>query len=77
MVREHLQKHDHAPLVAYEGLGQDARLAIPTPEHYLPLLYIIGLQGADEPVAIAADGIQNASIGMLSVMVGDAIGSRR
>ncbi len=72
VVREHLQKHDHGPLVAYEGLGQDARLAIPTPEHYLPLLYVIGLQGANEPVAFAVDGIQNASIGMLSVVVGQS-----
>jgi 4,5-DOPA dioxygenase extradiol len=70
VVREHLQRHDHAPLIAFEGLGQDAHLSIPTAEHYLPLLYIIALQGVDEPVAFPIDGIQNASIGMLSVVVG-------
>ena len=70
VVREHVKKHEHQPLVDYPKLGGDARLSIPTPEHYLPLLYILGLQDAREPATFAADGIQNASIGMLSVMVG-------
>ena len=69
-VRDHLLRRDHQPLVSYADLGQDAHLSIPTPEHYLPLLYIIGLQGDDEPLTFAVDGIQNASIGMLSVVVG-------
>ena len=59
-----------APLIAYESLGDDARRSIPTPEHYLPLLYIIGLQGEEEPAAVAVDGVQNASISMLSVVIG-------
>jgi 4,5-DOPA dioxygenase extradiol len=70
VVRDHLERGDHAPLVAYEELGADARLAVPTPEHYLPLLYIIGLQEDGESIAFPVDGIQNASIGMLSVKVG-------
>jgi 4,5-DOPA dioxygenase extradiol len=70
VVRDHLTKRDHQPLVAYEKMGEDARLSIPTPEHYLPLLYIIGLQDGREPMAFAVDGIQNASIGMLTVVVG-------
>ena len=60
------------PLIDYEQLGDDARLSIPTPDHYLPLLYIIGLQEEGEPVSFAIDGIQNASISMLSVVVGSA-----
>lgn len=69
-VRDHLVQRDHRALVFYEEMGQDARLSIPTPEHYLPLLYIIGLQGEGEPLAFAVDGIQNASIGMLSIVIG-------
>lgn len=68
-VRDCLERRDHAPLINYENLGADARLAIPTPEHYLPLLYIIAQQGEREPIALVSDGIQNASISMLTVMV--------
>jgi 4,5-DOPA dioxygenase extradiol len=51
-------------------MGEDARLSIPTPEHYLPLLYCIALQGPDEKPALAVDGIDIGSIGMLSVVIG-------
>ena len=70
-VRDHLSRRDHQPLLDYERMGEDARLSIPTPEHYLPLMYIIGLQGEAEPMTVAVDGIQNASISMLSVVVGE------
>ena len=70
VVRGHVMKCDHRPLVDYEKMGDDARMSIPTPEHYLPLLYVLGLQDEREPVAVAVDGIQNASISMLSVIVG-------
>lgn len=70
VVRDHLLRRDHAPLVDYQKLGNDARLSVPTAEHYLPLLYIMGLQGESEPIKVAVDGIQNASISMLSVVVG-------
>ena len=69
-VRERVLKRDHQPLVGYESLGDDARPSIPTPEHYLPLLYVLGSQGPDESAVIMVDGIQNASISMLSVVVG-------
>jgi 4,5-DOPA dioxygenase extradiol len=70
VVRDQVQRRDHQPLIEYQEMGDDARMAIPTPEHYLPLLYILGLQGESEPATIAVDGLQNASISMLSVMVG-------
>jgi 4,5-DOPA dioxygenase extradiol len=70
VVRDHLLRCDHLPLVDYQKLGNDARLSVPTAEHYLPLLYIMGLQGESEPIKVAVDGIQNASISMLSVVVG-------
>ncbi len=70
--RGRVEKREHAPLVEYQSLGNDARMSIPTPEHYLPLLYILGLQDQSESAAVVVDGIQNASIGMLSIVIGGA-----
>jgi 4,5-DOPA dioxygenase extradiol len=69
-VKDHLLQKDHAPLIAYEQMGDDARLAIPTPDHYLPLLYAMALHQEDEPVAFAVDGIDLGSISMLTVVFG-------
>jgi 4,5-DOPA dioxygenase extradiol len=69
-VRALVAARDHAPLVGYESLGEDARLSIPTPDHYLPLLYCIALHGAGEALEFAVDGIDIGSVGMLSVVIG-------
>ena len=63
---------DHKPLIAYESLGREARLSIPTPDHYLPLLYVIGTRQAGDPIAFPVEGVDGGSISMLSVRVGDA-----
>jgi len=69
-VRTQIQKRNHAPLIQYESQGKAAQLSIPTPEHYLPALYILGLQQDDEPLSILTDGIELGSISMLSFAVG-------
>lgn len=61
---------DHEPLVNYETLGRDAQLSIPTPEHYLPLLYILALQREHEKVSFPVDGFDGGSVSMLSVKIG-------
>jgi 4,5-DOPA dioxygenase extradiol len=61
---------EHAPLVDYETLGQDARLSIPTPEHYLPLLYAIGCQRGGDPIGFPVEGVDGGSVSMLAVQVG-------
>lgn len=58
------------PLVNYESLGRDALMAIPTPDHYLPLLYVIGTRREDEPVSFPVAGVDGGSVSMLSVRVG-------
>jgi 4,5-DOPA dioxygenase extradiol len=63
---------DHAALVEYEKLGQEARLAIPTPEHYLPLLYTLGLQERSEPISLFNDKTMMGSISMTSVRIGES-----
>jgi len=69
-VRDALSSRDYQRLINYEQVGADARLAVPTPEHYLPLLYVLGAQREGEALHIAIDGIEIRSIGMLSVWAG-------
>jgi len=69
-MRAGLASGEHRTLIDFEALGEDARLSVPTPEHFLPLLYIAGLQVADETMAFAVDGYEAGSLGMLSAAAG-------
>jgi len=69
-MREALADRDHQALVEFEQLGEDARLSVPTPEHYLPLLYIAALQREDEKMSFVVDGFEMGSLGMLTVVAG-------
>jgi 4,5-DOPA dioxygenase extradiol len=61
---------DHDRLIHYENLGPEAKLAIPTPEHYLPLLYSLGLKGDREPVSFFNDKAVAGSLTMTSLKIG-------
>lgn len=68
--REALLSGDFAPLVAYETLGRDAMLSAPTPDHYLPLLYVLAQRNAEDRVSFPVEGFDDGSISMLSVRLG-------
>lgn len=61
---------NHKPLVNYEGFGKEGKLAIPTPEHYLPLLYILALQGDKDKAEFFNDKAVAGSLTMTSVKIG-------
>lgn len=61
---------DYKPLINYESLGTEAKLAIPTPEHYLPLLYTLGLKADKEQVSFFNDRAVAGSLTMTSVKIG-------
>lgn len=65
-----IQNGDHLPLINYQSLGAEAKLAIPTPEHYLPLLYTLGLQSHNEEVKLFNDKTVGGSLTMTSVQIG-------
>jgi len=65
-----IQDGDTKPLINYGSLGDQAGLAIPTPEHYLPLIYTLGLQTARDPVSFFNDKAVMGSITMTSVRIG-------
>ena len=65
-----IQARDHTALINYPKLGRDAELAIPTNEHYLPMLYALALRGADEPLRFFADKVTMGSISMRAFQIG-------
>ena len=69
-VKKRIRARDHAALVDYESVGPDARLAVPTPEHYLPLLYVLALRGEGDDVAFFNDETVLGSISMTSLVMG-------
>jgi 4,5-DOPA dioxygenase extradiol len=61
---------DDGPLIDYKTLGRDAVLSIPTPEHYLPLLYVIALRREGETIRFPVEGVDGGSVSMLAVRIG-------
>ena len=68
--RAAIESFDHEPLVEYERLGRDATLSAPTPDHYLPLLYVLGAAWPGEAVSFPVEGIDGGSVSMLTVRIG-------
>jgi 4,5-DOPA dioxygenase extradiol len=57
-------------LINYDSLGRDALLAIPTPDHYLPLLYVLGATRPQDRITFPVQGIDGGSVSMLTVQFG-------
>lgn len=60
---------NHKPLINYESEGQAFKLSIPTPEHYLPLLYVLSLKEKNEKITLYNDKAIAGSITMTSVKI--------
>ena len=61
----------HQDLIRYEKLGKEAMLAIPTPEHYWPLAYTLGVTTAKDKISFFNDKAVGGSLTMTSVKFGD------
>lgn len=68
--KQMLLANEHKPLIQYELLGPDAHLSIPTPDHFLPLLYVIATAQKDDRISFPVQGVDGGSISMLTVQVG-------
>ncbi|MBX4264263.1 4,5-DOPA dioxygenase extradiol [Clostridium estertheticum] len=62
------RKHDN--IINYQKIGKSAKLSVPTKEHYLPLLYIAGIQDEEDEVNFIYKGIQHSSMSMTSIKIG-------
>ena len=68
--RDFLIAGNDEPLIDYESLGRDAVLSAPTPDHYLPLMYVMGARRKDDRVSFPVEGIDGGSVSMLTVQFG-------
>ena len=69
-VNRALTVRDNDTLVHYERLGEAAALSVPSPEHYLPLLYTAALREPQDDMEIFNDELAFGSISMTSVLIG-------
>jgi 4,5-DOPA dioxygenase extradiol len=70
MVRTALRSDNVESLIAYEKLGKDALLSVPTPDHYLPFLYILAQRQHNEEIGFPVEGFDDGSISMTAVQIG-------
>ena len=69
-IKSFIDNGDHKSVIEYEKLGSEARMAVPTNDHYLPLLYPLALQDKKDEVRYFNDKIDASSISMRSVLIG-------
>jgi len=67
--KELLDKGDFKALIHYENLGKSAMLSVPTNDHYLPMLYPLGLSSPKESVSYIYEGLEAGSISMRSFVI--------
>ena len=70
VIREALSSGNVDSLIAYETLGRDALLSVPTPDHYLPFLYVLAQRRKNEEISFPVEGFDGGSISMLAAKIG-------
>ena len=69
-MKEKLLERNHRDLINYQSMGREALLAVPTLDHYLPMIYTVALQENDEPLRFVHEGFQHGSISMRCFQIG-------
>jgi len=70
LFKDLILKNNYKDLINYSGLGKAVQLAVPTPDHYLPLLYSLALRNENESVAFFNDKTVMGSLSMTSLQIG-------
>jgi 4,5-DOPA dioxygenase extradiol len=68
--KSNLLDGNHRELINFEKMGEEASYAVPTLDHYLPMIYTIALREKDEPLAFTYEGFQHGSISMRCFQIG-------
>src|SRR5574341_690926 len=69
-VKARLVSGDHRDLILHRNLGRPSSLAVPTLDHYLPMIYAIALQERKEPITFTYEGFQHGSVSMRCFQIG-------
>ena len=68
-MKKYIQNGDHQSLINYQSQGRAFDLAIPTPDHYLPLLYVLALKEENEQASLFNDKLVGGSLSMTSLKI--------
>lgn len=69
-VKKWIMEGDHQSLINFKNQGSSFNLSIPTPEHYLPLLYTLGVKNISDTISLFNDQYIGGSLAMTSVKIG-------
>ncbi|HLN89004.1 MAG TPA: class III extradiol ring-cleavage dioxygenase, partial [Candidatus Binatia bacterium] len=70
IVKQRLISGNHKELINYFELGKEAPFAVPTQDHYLPMIYTVGLQRKSDSLKFIHEGFQNGSVSMRAFQIG-------
>jgi 4,5-DOPA dioxygenase extradiol len=70
IVKQCLVSGNHKGLINYHELGKEATYAVPTQDHYLPMIYSIGLQKKEDTLKFIHEGFQHGSVSMRAFQIG-------
>jgi 4,5-DOPA dioxygenase extradiol len=68
-IKQYIVEGNHQGIINYESLGKAAKLSVPSNDHYLPLLYTLGLQQKNESIAFFNEKSMMGSISMRSLKI--------
>ncbi len=69
-MRQYILDGDHQSLIKFRSQGKAFDLAIPTPEHFLPLLYSLAMKQNKEEIKVFNDKVIAGSLNMMSIKIG-------
>lgn len=67
-IRENILSRNHQEIICYEHAGPSAKLAVPTPDHFYPLLYVLSATGPNDKVTVFNDSCTLGSLSMTSYL---------
>jgi len=70
IIKKHIQNNHHKELIDYNSLGKEVQMAVPTPDHFLPLLYALALKNDNEEISFFNDKAVMGSLTMTSLKIG-------